>query len=93
MFSIPDGPSKSPPVALAYGTGAGWQRFALWIARRDGSLAALCPVVPENARIDSEELVSTSRTEREKRERGRGGEHMCLKEYMGGLGGGGVAGT
>lgn len=43
---------------MDYGKGAGWQRFAIWIARRDGSVAALCPVVPQTARVDAEELVS-----------------------------------
>lgn len=60
MIQIPDGPGASPPVAIAHGRSAGWQRYALWIARRDGSVAALCPVVPENAKIDSEELVSAA---------------------------------
>ena len=58
VIQIPDGPDASPPVAIAHGRSAGWQRYAIWIARRDGSVAALCPVVPENAKIDSEELVS-----------------------------------
>ncbi|CAM9523888.1 unnamed protein product, partial [Laminaria digitata] len=57
VIPIPDGPSASPPVAIAHGRSAGWQRYAIWIARRDGSVAALCPVVPENAKIDSEELL------------------------------------
>lgn len=57
MLPIPEGSSKSPPVAVAHGHGAGWQRFAVWIARRDGSVAALCPVVPQTAKVDSEELV------------------------------------
>lgn len=58
VFSIPDGPSKSLPVAMDCGKGGGWQRFAIWIARRDGTVAALCPVVPQSAKVDEEELVS-----------------------------------
>lgn len=57
MVPIASGSSKSPPVAIAYSRGAGWRRFTVWVARRDGSVAALCPLVPKNAKIDKDELV------------------------------------
>ncbi|CAM9779355.1 unnamed protein product, partial [Ectocarpus fasciculatus] len=57
VLPIPDGPSVSPPVALAHSHCPGWQRFTIWIAKKDGSVGALCPVVPQTAKVDSEELV------------------------------------
>ncbi|CAM9141013.1 unnamed protein product [Pylaiella littoralis] len=56
VLPIPDGSSLSPPVAFAHSHCAGWQRFAVWIARKDGSVGALCPVVPQSAKVDVEEL-------------------------------------
>lgn len=58
VLPIPEGPNASPPVALAHSHCEGWQRFAVWIARKDGSVGALCPVVPQSAKVDVEELVS-----------------------------------
>ncbi|CBN76114.1 expressed unknown protein [Ectocarpus siliculosus] len=57
VLPIPDGPNVSPPVALAHSHCPGWQRFTIWIAKKDGSVGALCPVVPQTAKVDSEELV------------------------------------
>ncbi|CAM9634469.1 unnamed protein product, partial [Scytosiphon promiscuus] len=56
VLPVPDGPGMSPPIALAHSNCPGWQRFAVWIARRDGSVGALCPVVPQTAKVDLEEL-------------------------------------
>lgn len=57
VIRIPDGPTKSPPVDLAFGTGSGWQPFTLWILRRDGSLGTLCPVAPPTAEMNKAQLV------------------------------------
>lgn len=57
MVPIASGSSKSQPVAIAHSRGAGWRRFTVWVARRDGSVAALCPLAPKNAKIAKDELV------------------------------------
>eukprot|EP00752_Nemacystus_decipiens_P007409 g6627.t1 len=56
VVPIPEGANTCPPVAFAHSHCAGWQRFAVWIARKDGSVGALCPVVPQTAKVDVEEL-------------------------------------
>ncbi|CAN0062048.1 unnamed protein product, partial [Hapterophycus canaliculatus] len=56
VLPVPDGPGVPPPVALAHSNCPGWQRFAVWIARKDGSVGALCPVVPQTTKVDLEEL-------------------------------------
>ncbi|CAM9847663.1 unnamed protein product, partial [Phaeothamnion confervicola] len=46
-----DGESDAGVVSFAFGSDRGWQRFAVWLLKGDGTVMVACPVVPPGAAV------------------------------------------